>query len=241
MKDIPAAEFPDRHVMPDDAVWIARWQETGCRIALERLVRANAGRIRAMAQVWSRDPHRRDDLVSEGVLALIGCLGGYTAREDVPFFAYARPFVRAAMRTCFYRDVAIVAVPLHHVRALREGRGSDLDRALVHAATSPERLDAPDAPELGGDADTAETLLLQNEVDSARSVALDDALATLSETERAFVERRRMGDACSLPDIARRIGVTPAQARKMEARSLARLRTQLILRGVTSASLGAGV
>lgn len=241
MKDVPRAEFLDRHAVPDDAFWIARWRATGCRIALDRLVRANSGRLRAMARGWSREAHRQDDLVSEGVLALIGCLGGYAPREGVPFFAYARPFVRAAMRRCFYRDAAIVAVPLHHVRALREGRGSELDRALVHAATCPERLDAPDAPELGADAETAEALLLRNEVDGARSRALDDALAVLSETERLLVERRRMDGACSLPDIARRIGVTPTQARKMEVRALARLRMQLILRGVTSASLGAGV
>ena len=241
MKDMPRAEFRDLHDVPVDAVWIAQWRDTGCPIALDRLVRANAGRLRAMARGWSREAHRQDDLVSEGVLALIGCLGSYASREDVPFFAYARPFVRAAMRRCFYRDATIVSVPLHQVRALRQGRGSELDRALVHAATRPERLDAPDAPELGADADTAEALLLRNEVDGARSRALDDALAVLSDTERLLVERRRSDGACTLPDIASRIGVTPTQARKMEARALARLRMQLMLRGVTSASLGAAV
>lgn len=244
MKEMPRAEFLERHVvqaLPEDAIRIARWRETGDRTALDGLLRSNAGRIRAMARVLSREAHRQDDLVSEGMLALIGCLHGYTPRENVPFFAYARPFVRAAMRRCFYRDASIVAVPLHHVRALREGRGSDLDRALVHAATCPERLDAPDAPELGTDAETAEASLIRTEADCARSRALDAALAALSETERLFVERRRADADCSVTDLARQIGVNQAQARKIEARALARLRTQLILRGVTSASMGAGL
>ena len=173
MKDIPQAGFHGHPAVPDDALWIARWRDTGSCAALDRLLKANAGRVRAMARVWSREAHRQDDLVSEGMMALIGCLDGYTPRENVPFFAYARPFVRAAMRRCFYRDAAIVAVPLHHMRALREGRGSELDRALVHAATCPERLDAPDAPQLGTDAETAEAMLLRSEADGARSRALD--------------------------------------------------------------------
>ena len=224
----------------DHAVWIADWRITGSRAALDRLVRAHAGQVRAMARSWSREAHRQDDLVSEGTLALIACLPGYAARPGVPFFAYARPFVRAAMRRTFFRDASVVAVPLHHVRALREGRGSDLDRALVQAATHPARLDGPDAPELGSEDESPEAALIRSEADCARTSALDAALAALSETERLFVERRRAGAAGGVSDLARQFGVNPTQARKMEARALARLRMQLILRGVTSSSMGAG-
>lgn len=242
MKNMPQAGFVDRQAVPapltDEARWIAQWRDTGCPAALDRLLRANAGRLRAMARVWSREAYRQDDLVSEGTIALIGCLDGYRPRDGVPFFAYARPFVRAAMRRCFYRDAAIVAVPLHHIRALREGRGSDLDRALVQAATRPERIDDPDAPQLGDDLDSAEAVLIRREADGARSRALDDALASLSEAERQFIDRRRAGEDGHLTDHAGPAGMNPSQTRKIEARAFARLRAQLILRGVTSAHVG---
>jgi RNA polymerase sigma factor (sigma-70 family) len=244
MKDMRQADFRDGHAvtMPpcDEVVWIAQWRQTGSRAALDLLLRANSGRIRAMARVWSRDTHRQDDLVSEGMLALIGCLAGYIPHDGVPFFAYARPFVRAAMRKTYFRDVAIVAVPMHHVRSLQEGRCSDLDRAFMRAATCPERLDAPDAPELGVDTETAEAAIIRSEADMARSSALDAALAALTDTERLFIERRRADGDAGIGVLAGQVGLSQTQARKIEARALARLRAQLIMRGVTSACVGCG-
>lgn len=242
MKNIPRAGFVDRQAaapsLPDEARWIAEWCDTGSTAALDRLLRANAAHIRAMARVWSRDACRQDDLVSEGTIALICCLSGYGPREGVPPFAYARPFVHAAMRRCFYRDAAIVAVPLHHIRALREGHGSDLDRAWLQAATRPERIDDPDAAQLGNDLESAEAVLIRHETDGAQSRALDDALSFLSETERLFIERRRAGDDGCPVDLAHRAGLNQSQARKIEARALARLRTRLLMRGITSAHFG---
>lgn len=225
--------------LPEDALWIAEWRETGSCGALARLVRAHAGAVRAMARVWARRTALQDDLVSEGMLALIACLDGYVPRAGVRFFAYARPFVRAAMRRTFYRDALVVAMPLSHVRMLREGRGSAADEALFRGAAHPERLDAPDAPDLGAECDTGEAGLIRAEVERGRRVALETALAALTETDRLFVERRRADSPCSLPELARRIGVSPGQAARIEARALARLRTQLILRGVTSSDGGA--
>lgn len=222
--------------LPEDATWIAEWCETGSRRALDRLLRANAGRVGAMARAWSRGTSMQDDLVSEGMLALIGCLGGYAPRKNIAFFAYARPFVQAAMRRTFYRETSIVAVPMHHVRILREGGGSALDRAFFQAATNPERLDAPDAPEIGAECDSGETTLIRTETEGLRGRALEAALATLPERDRLFVERRRAESACSVTDLACRLGVSKAQALKIEARALSRLKTQLIRRGVTSAN-----
>lgn len=222
--------------LPDESSWIAEWCQAGCTTALDRLLRANSLAIRAMARGWSRDAHRQDDLVSEGTIALIACLDGYRPHEGVPFFAYARPFVRAAMRRCYYLDAAIVAVPLHHIRALREGRGSNLDRALVRAATHPEPLDGPEAAPLGDDLETAEAALIRHESDSARRLLLEEALSSLSESEQLCIRRRAGSDGG--PEGTQRTGLNQTQNRKIEARALARLRAQLILRGVTSASMG---
>lgn len=243
MKDLQHddfSEFGAVPVLPEDAVWIAAWREMGCRDALERLLRANEGRVRAMARAWSNGTSLQDDLVSEGMLALIACLPGYLPRPDVPFFAYARPFVRAAMRRMYYRDAAIVSVPLHHVRALRRMTASPLDQARFRAVTNPERLDAENATELEADCDSGETALIRAEAERRRQRALDSALAALSETDRLFVERRRDDSAGSLSGLARNRGLSDAQALQMEARAMARLRSQLILQGVTSADAGIG-
>lgn len=226
--------------LPEDATWIAQWCKTGSRHALDRLLRANAGRVGAMARAWSRGTSLQDDLVSEGMLALIGCLDGYVPRKNIPFFAYARPFVQAAMRRTFYREKSIVAVPMHHVRVLREGGGSDLDRAFFQAATNPERLDAPDAPEIGAECDFGEAILIRTETEGSRGQALEAALAALPERDRLFVERHRVESADSVTDLACRLGVSKAQALQIEARALSRLKTQLIRRGVTSANAEGG-
>ncbi len=240
VKSMQQGGFADCHAveaLPEDATWVAEWCETGSRRALDRLLRANAGRVGAMARAWSRGTSMQDDLVSEGTLALIDCLGGYVPRTNTPFFAYARPFVQAAMRRTFYREKSIVAVPMHHVRILREGGGSELDRAFFHAATNPERLDAPDAPEIGADSDSCEASLIRTETEGLRGRALEAALAALPERDRLFVERRRVESADSVTDLASRLGVSKAQAIKIEARALSRLKTQLIRHGVTSANV----
>ena len=243
LKSMQQGGFVDCHAveaLPEDAAWIAEWCETGSRSALDRLLRANAGRVGAMARAWSRGTSMQDDLVSEGMLALIDCLGGYVPRKNIPFFAYARPFVQAAMRRTFYREKSIVAVPMHHVRILREGGGSELDRAFFQAAINPERLDAPDAPQIGAECDSGEATMIRTETEGLRGRALEAALAALPERDRLFIERRRVGIAGSVTDLACRLGVSKAQALQIEARALSRLKTQLIRRGVTSASVEGG-
>ena len=234
-KDLPDCCAPQK--LPNDALWIAQWRETGSRAALTRLVREHAGRMRAMARVWSRDTALQDDLLSEGTIALIACLDGYVPRENIGFFAYARPFVRAAMRRTFYQECSIVTFPLHAIRLLQEGRASPLDHALFRGASHPEQLDLTEL-QLGGETRTGEALLIQGEVDGRRSRALEGALAALTRSDRLLVERHRGEEACSLGDLARRIGVSPMRALRFEARALARLRTQLILQGITSSEGG---
>lgn len=239
-------DFPDPprgpallHVQ-DDVDWIAQWRATGCRSALDRLLRTHSGRVRAMARAWSRRPALEDDLVSEGMLALIRCLDGYAPRPGVPFFAYARPFVRAAMRQAFYREASIITMPMHHIRALREGKATALDEVLFRAATSPDRLDTPDAPDLGAECETGEVALIRSEVERIRETALAGALAALSETDRLIMERRRDGEPGKVSDLARHLGITPARAAQIEARALGRLRTQLIRRGFSPTNAGCG-
>lgn len=215
MKDLPQDQEPDLG-------------------ALDDLLRAHWDRVRGMARSWSRIPALQDDLVSEGMLALIRCLDGYEPRADVPFFAYARPFVRAAMRQAYFRETCILSVPMHHLRSLREGKASELDALLFRSATRPERLDGEEAPELRCDGDSGEGALIRAEAERRRGTALESALAALSETDRALVERRRDGGTAGP---ARRAAADAGP--RLEARALARLRTQLMLRGVTSAEAGA--
>jgi len=243
MKILPQAEFLDRRAVLDpgteEAAWIAAWRDTGSTAALTRLLQANSGRIRAMARAWSREGHRQDDLVSEGTLALIRCLAGYRVQPGVPFFAYARPFVRAAMRRCYFHDSVIVEVPLHHIRALRDGRGSDMDRALLRGASRPDAMDTADTLSLGTDDETGEAALIRGESDLTRRQVLDAVVATLSEVERLLIDRRRADADLSLADLAAQLGLSPEQARKVESRALSRLKAQLSLRGITSARAAA--
>lgn len=240
MNDMQPGHFPDRlavQATTEESLWIADWRKTGSRQALTRIVQAHAGRIRAMARVWARDTPLQDDLVSEGVIALIGSLRGYVPQDGLGLFAYARPFVRAAMRRTFYQSRSIIDLPLYELRRLREGRASPEEQARYLGATRPEPLEAPES-DLGTDNGTGEALLIRAEADADRTQALEAALSGLTRIDRLFVERRRSEDPCSLDVLALRLGISPVQAARIEARALARLRTRLILQGVTSSGMG---
>jgi RNA polymerase primary sigma factor len=115
-------------------------------------------------------------------------------------------------------EVALAAkLPLDEVRAVRD---------LTRVTTS---LDAPI-----GDGDTSlgelrggtEPSVEEEVVGRDREDAVSSALSTLPEDERRVIELRfGTGDdpEVSLRDVARRLGVTQARARELEARGLRRL------------------
>jgi len=229
---------PSAHDGADQLEWIAQWQSDRAPAALDNLLRAHASLIRAMARAWSTEAHQWDDLVSEGNLALICCIDGFAPRDGVPFFAYARPFVRAAMRKEMLRNIAVVAIPPQHQRAAREGRLGDRDLAALRGAARPQRIDDIDGWDLCAHEEPAELVMISAEDADARRRIVDAALSRLSSTERLLIERCRCESDLPLATVAARAGMSVERIRKMEARALARMKAQFIRHGVTSAQIG---
>lgn len=222
----------------DQLEWISRWQRDRDPAALDSLLRAHASVIRSMARAWTPQAHQWDDLISEGNLALICCIDGYAPREGVPFFAYARPFVRAAMRREVFKSAAVVDIPLQHRRAAREGRLGDRDLATLRGAAQPHRMDDSDIWDLCAPEEPAELAMIRTEETQARKRLIDAALSRLSNTERLLVERCRTESRLPLAAVAASVGTSVDRIRKMEARAFARMKAQFIRIGVTSARVG---
>lgn len=218
--------------------WILLWQTERQPAALDSLLRAHASVIRAMARAWTRQSHQWDDLISEGNLALICCIDGYLPREGVPFFAYARPFVRAAMRREVFKNASVVAIPLQHRTAAREGRLGDRDLATLRGAAQPHRMGDAETWELCAPEEPAELAMIRNEEAFARQRVIDAALSRLDHTERLLVERCRSESDLPIASVAASIGTSVERVRKLEARAFARMKAQFIRIGVTSAQVG---
>lgn len=222
----------------DQRKWISRWQADREPAALDSLLRAHASVLRSMARAWTTQAHQWDDLISEGNLALICCIDGYVPREGVPFFAYARPFVRAAMRREVFKNAAVVAIPLQHRRAAREGRLGDRELATLRGAAHPHRMGDAETWELCAPEDPAELTMIRTEEAFARQRIIDAALSRLSNTERLLVERCRSESDLPLAAVAASVGTSVARIRQMEARAFSRMKAQFIRSGVTSAQVG---
>ncbi|MFD2739566.1 sigma-70 family RNA polymerase sigma factor [Sulfitobacter aestuarii] len=233
----PAPVFDPRMDLTGERQLIARYQTARCALALDRLTRHFAPHIHTMARRRARGEDYFEDLVSEGQIALIRCLASYEPRGEIPFFAYAKPFIRAALSAAIRQQISQVSIPRQHLRAAAQGEDAQ-QAALVRAARRSDSYEALAEGLALVDEQNGESLLLRGERDSQHQRLFEGALAQLSPTEQALVTRHRQGGDVGISVIAKKLGMRDDTALKLEKRALARMKTYFLLQGLTPAQLG---
>jgi RNA polymerase primary sigma factor len=217
-----------------------------------RLIEANLRLVGAVAANYRGYGVPFADLVQEGCIGLIRAAERFDHRRNVRFSTYATWWIRHAILGAV-GDAGAIRLPRsaqRRLRALRRasaelaatsGREPTLAEAARVAGLTPEdaarlqravHVRSLDEPAEGGAGSLAEALRADDGQDADGDVLVDRerlgrALAALPARQRTVVERSFGLDGAdpeTLPEIARRMGVSPERARQLRAAALHRLR-----------------
>ena len=201
--------------------------------ALSQIVTENLSKVQSMARSMARTRDLQDDLVSAGVEAMLKSLTNYVPIPGVPFFAYAKMFVRSSMQREADFLSQLVDIPELHLRNARNGRMAAAEAALVREAQYVSDIDDMFETTSGQPSKTAESSLVNKDVakHSARMIELAIKALDAEETE---IIRSRFLEEETVDEVAARLDISPQKMRKIEQRARSRMRSFLLKRGVTA-------
>lgn len=201
----------------DERLLIEGWQLRKDTSALETLLVSHARMVYFWARKVSRDKTEQEELVAEGLLGLIKAVDMFDQRQTVRFSTYARWWVKNSVLTALSRLRSIVEVPA--------GSG---------AAHPQYASDGEDGLEqLASDEPTPEEHAISRSSNDALREQISNALAALDGTDREVVVSRCLTQPpMNISDLATRLGITSARLRQIERRAMARLKYELVERGV---------
>lgn len=199
-----------------------RWLAERHEPSMHRLVEAHAPLVGNIARRYKAFGLPKEDLLQEGMIALVRAAETYEPARGLRFATYASFWVRGTLRPYIVRNAVIVSGKSSNRKAadfFRGGfrardRGISIEgiverrgRCLVSDEPSPEEL-------------TTEA------IDGARRVArLHKAVARLPERERIVITERWLGEVKgSLESIGAKLGISKERARQLESRALGLLR-----------------
>jgi RNA polymerase sigma factor (sigma-70 family) len=191
---------------------LVRGARAGDRYAVERLVRANLGLITREARRFYKTRDSFEDLVQEGVLALVEAIGGYDEERGFRLSTYAHRRVRRAMADAALRDGSSVHSP--EVVSLDAPATPGGEAALVELLEDPDAVDP-----------------LDGALQRMNGVRLRCLLGDLPERERRVVEDRfGFGDGSphTVDETSRRLRLPRERVRRIEESAMRRLRTILL-------------
>ncbi len=201
----------------DERLLIEGWQLRKDSSALETLLVSHARMVYFWARKVSRDKVEQEELVAEGLLGLIKAVDMFDQRQRVRFSTYARWWVKNSVLTALSRLRSIVEVPA--------GSGTPQPQYPSDGETGLDQL-ASDEP-------TPEEHAISRSSNEALRVQITDALAALDGLDREVVVSRCLAQPpMNISDLAERLGVTSARLRQIERRAMARLKYELVERGV---------
>ncbi|EAR51762.1 sigma32-like factor [Oceanicola granulosus HTCC2516] len=218
---------------------IEKWQGEGDRASLELLLRSHARQAYAQATRWTDNPSYIEDLVAEGMIALMRAAERFDLTREVRFSTYAAWWLRTAMAEAYGRISAVIDVP---VKALAEARraGEALAQRNVVALDGGARASEEDdmSDRLACPEPTPEDRIIRDSSRDAAARLLHAALASLSETERTILARRKLSDRPAPVDaLAAELSMSPTRLRQIETRAMGRLRQRLIEGGFSKGML----
>ncbi|GAB3213835.1 RNA polymerase sigma-B factor [Marinactinospora thermotolerans DSM 45154] len=224
----------------------------------ERLVQLHTPMVRRLADHYRDRGEPRDDLRQVAMMGLMKAIRGFDPDYGRPFISYLLPMVTGELKRHFRDSTWAIRVPRRHqekrselnrftreftqshgrsptVPEIAEGLGLDVDAALelidASAAYSALSLDAPHGGDAGEDdgASLGESIGtddadLENVVDRE---ALKAALERIEPRERRVLLLRFFGNKTQA-EIAGLIGVSQMQVSRLLAKTLRRLREEML-------------
>lgn len=163
---------------------------------------------------------------------MMHALERYEPRPGIPFFAYAAPYIRAAMAKEATFSLSIVDIPERHLRDARAGQMDADAAALVHESRYVTDIDDLHEVTPSSSAVTAETALSQKQISAQLRHHFRQALEQLSKEEAEVIRWRAAGGG-EIRTLAERLDITADKVRKIEFRAMARMKSFLLRQGVT--------
>lgn len=200
----------------DERLLIEGWQRRQDADALEALVISHARIVHFWARKLSRDATEQEELVSEGILGLIRAADMFDVGRDVRFSTYARWWVKNSVLTALDRLRSVVESP-----------------ANVPQQKSRSIEDEDQSGGLVSDDPTPEEHLIAKSSHDAMCRRIIDAMTGLDEIDREVLTCRSLKQPPdTISDLAARLGVNTTKLRQLERRAMARLKYELMARGV---------
>jgi RNA polymerase sigma-B factor len=220
------------------------YYEAGNLAAREQLIEEYLPLVRSLARRFANRGERLEDLVQVGSIGLIKAVDRFEPDRGVNLAAFAVPNILGEMRRHLRDRSALIRIPRRQQEAvarLRQTRGQ-LAARLQRNPTSGELAAAArlDESELADACRVEEAHAQQSLADhsapqvsaedvfrlSEDRVALSTSLRRLHRLERHAVRCRFFADMSQL-EIADRLGISQAQASRLLASGLAKLRADL--------------
>lgn len=211
--------------LPTERQLIERWKTARDSDALLRLIMTMQRFLKKVARKHGAARGVEQDLIHEGVLAIIVALERYEPVEDSRLLSFVWRRVVSAMSVGRQRVERIVDRPQERPRRPHDGRlapgppgtGShssieDVDEAVLSTSSS-----------------DPEQILLASEKSGELVSLITRAIEGLSSFERELIVCRL--EEGSLEEVAGRHGATAELARKTEARALQKMRMSLMMSG----------
>ena len=235
-----AAELLDAET---ERALIARWQESGDRRALERLIESHARLVYAQVRRWKVSSDVFDDLAAAGFVGLLKAADKHDGGGRARFSSYALRWIVPMISEEFQRQRTILSMPTRTFHDLRAGRLA-ADRRMEAEAALYGRVrareqgddDDPDTPpedRVACDAPGAAQLLEAQGQATFLAASLRDAISKMPATDRDVISRRNGATPQCYETIARETGMSVAMVRRTEARAMGRMRRRLLEIGCT--------
>ncbi|HET8936259.1 MAG TPA: sigma-70 family RNA polymerase sigma factor [Polyangiales bacterium] len=210
---------------PEEEAKLVRQVATGSNSALDRLLRAHIRLVMSMAnELMSSAACAKDELVSEGLLALVEAARRFDPERGTRFAAYAAWWIRAYMRRYSLLNRRMVRAPSTRAarvllsnmpklerRYLRDtGRKPDAETVAKTFGVDVEAVREVEAAvashdvccasgaigslELSSEQPSPEALVVQADAERATRERVQCALGQLSSREREVVEKRHLDE-----------------------------------------------
>ncbi len=223
---------------------IRSWQENGDRNALGLLMRSHARQAWSHARKWTNNMTDLEDLVGEGMMALLEAANNFDLERNVRFSTYANWFVKNRIFAALTKFRTAIDVPTRVYLDARAGR--------LTPERSAEAIAAVDnlVPVSGGVSDdhenstvlpcpnkNPEEFVSEQSSKDQMTQLLETALQNLDPIEETIIRRRLDEDTHDDASVAATLKVTRTQMRSIERRAMHRLRQMLQERGFGFAML----
>lgn len=205
---------------------LRRWQQDRKSADLQALITRYMPKIRA----WSRRGGARhvEDLVAEGIIALIEAADRYVVGEGQGFGGFAMPAVRGAIYSALARQDSAVSIPERQLRDAVSGRmpveKADMIRQALQVEDFDEFTVAQSVP-------AAEEETLRRERRRLLRKAVAGALRPLGRQERRLIVHHLLKEDMALETVAGKLSLSVSRARMIEGRALHKMRNTLMNEG----------